>query len=66
MGLGAGTDNVPTRHELSSGLGFYFENSLDGMRGGYDEFLPHGDFITCVLDQESSGCHSSQAYGPLE
>ena len=42
----------------------FFENSLNGKRGGYNEFLCHGDFI-CVLDQESSGCHNTQVSWPF-
>lgn len=41
----------------------FFEYSLDGMRGGYNQFLSHGDFI-CVLDQQESGCHNTWASWP--
>jgi hypothetical protein len=48
---GAGTDDAPARHQISNSLGG-FEYSLDGMRGDYNRFLFHCDFI-CILTSKA-------------
>lgn len=48
---GAGTDDAPARHQISNSLGG-FEYSPDGMRGDYNQFLFHCDFI-CILTSKA-------------